>query len=805
MSQINKIPQITCSLFPVTYMIFSFNYTFEKQAGQRIKIYFVNYRGIYIPPILTIAAPCTINIVGAQMQIQAFPVKYGIEYKYGRRVMWVEFVDKTYLLDNYYIALTGTACGFNIFQLGTSVNTLTNTQQINQALDPINQQIKLFTQFVDIEYSFNDFLNVLKSVFSVQITAVFDNTLTKSWVGTFREILNKFCSFYGLSWYYENNVLNIVDPTKLALPFPPSSPSFNFSAVPSDVIDFTYEESLEDTYGVTVSNWYQQEGGEFGLNGAGSNLITSATMYPVGQNLNGLNSITSEIDQSVNAILGDISNINNPSVNNAAQIIPNPNQVAAALYGKNFWFLYNYFNGTASSECGWTPIATSNLTNSNGQPVKVISALNSAQFSVAVLNEDYFEQKYQSYVDFANNIAGRYYVSNEVLNIDEMRTFQWYNISNGEIFDFTTQQADALKIDMQYALSQNGGVQVIPDTNINQYYDGIKYVGNVMYYKDTTFPSLSQFVLDDVTASVVNAYVKILQGGAEGTNAIDFSELNQTQGLPKYVAYRDVQNGIDPGAVAGYNNPPAGLSSAPTSIAGYFQNLPTIIAAMQPQFEIFNAVGVKSADVKNLKEINNLPSTININVQNNVGSSLPTIISNSSILRFPKNGSYVVYLDKISNCVSVSTQGNYFKRIFKTKNISSDIPKPQVLKISNNSTQPQYQINRDLSYVNKQMDKSLMNALATPRGFNTVELTYKFNYINTSLLNAKPISNGLVSLDIDVGDSSVQTTYKFSNEVLRVPDDDNNSSLEKLELQLKNSWIRSYNPYPVFTTANDAT
>lgn len=784
-SEINTIPQIICT-FNQQYLIYNFKYTFTPQEGIRIRIYFVSPTGTYIAPKLTTKTKTSISILGSSFNLSVNPVKFGFEFKSGRRILWVDFVDDTFQLDNYYVAITGTACGFHVYQLGTPVDSRTASQQIGQAIDPVAQQIRNFTEFPDYEYGFQDFLNILRPVFPLGTIPAFDSTLKRAFVGTFKEVLKQWCKFYNFAWFFENGLLKIVNPATVILPFTSFTTSTNF--IPQDIIEYEYTESLEDTYGKTVWQWYQQQGNEMGINSAGNNVIVNSTLFPLGQNLNGTEQISSEIQDSLQGTLGDISNIVNPSTPNlaSAQIIPDPNQVAAALYGKRFWFLYNYFNGTASSECGWTAVNQNTLSQSNAVIAQTVIA---ARKQLAVLDEDYFDQKYESYVKFAQSIAGRYYISNEVSNIDDMRTYQWYNVTNGQIFDFTSTFADSLKIDMQYALSQDGSVQAIDGTNVNQFYDGIKYVGNVMWYKDSTFPGTTQFVLDGTTSSVVNNAFENIMKGDDATKSWDYSEFTQSingtssQGLLKYISYTDI---------VGYPNPP-------TAIQGYINNLAAVATALQPQFSTFNVVGTKKADVNNLKVINQLPSSIAIidsNLLNAPNSALPTLFSNNSLLRVPKDGGYVIYYDKISNCISAYTDGDYYQHVFIPRNISQDIPTPQTLQI--NSQGNYYLLNRDMTYVNNTLNQQLLNTLAAARTFNTIELSFSLNYINIAQLPLAFLSAGLVGLDIEVGDDGIKVNYKYSNKILEV--EKSEAFIEQLELQIKNSWIRNYYPKNVSST-----
>lgn len=804
---LSTLPNIICSLTSLG-SIFNLDYSFKPQEGVRISLFFVNQTGIYIPPALGIQQKTLIQIGTATFMM--YPVKYEIQYSSGRRVAKVDFVDDTFKLKKYWVSLTGSGCGFRVYQLGKPVDPRTLAQQVQQAIDPVAQQIANFTQFSDIEYGFQDFLNLLSQVgFNVQITAAFDPTPTKYYIGTFLEVLNDWCNFYNLTYFFENSILKIFDPTTILINFPDPAAL----AALYYINEYNVSETIEDTYGKTVFYYFQQEGGQFQLNesssfqngstdGQGPLLIQTSSLYPAGlstnQSLtaasditNAFNQIESDISNSFNQAVGDIAAINTSSQsdldsfmnqtqtdlsNNNSNInvkigtltntpITDINQVLASLFGQEFWFIYNFVLGSANSECGWTPIQLSQIADST-EALALAANINSfgQPTNVAIVNQDVFQQKYQAYSEYGQRIAGRYYLSDErsSLLIDE--TFQWFNVSDGQIFDYTTSQALSQKVNIQF-LPQNqntNGPSVIKDTVINQYFNGIQYLGDRMIYFDNEFPSfIDNFKLSDNTNSLITQTFDQLFNGLEGSKSADFSGL----GSQKYVGYFNIE--------------------IPQDILTIINNITTYAQYIQPRYGTLNLSAVKSADLQNLlaaKQQSNQPLIVNSTVG-------PIVNSNTAIIKAIQNGSYYAYYNKYNTCASAFSDvaEQNFQRIFESKAISIDIPMNiSFAKNSGNS----YTITRDLTYLQAILNSNLLQQLATPRNFTTKNVSFKTNIFIDPTINY--LTNGYTNISINFTQDGIEASYVISNEVLRLPV--SLFSIEKLEARIKNSWIRGYNP-----------
>ena len=148
-----RLETVSCSLN--LGLIYSLNYSYSPQNGISMTLFFVNESGEYNPPQLLPMNKANIKIGFASFAL--YPKSYKISKSAGRRVISVDFVDETFMLDNYYIVLTGRGCGENVFELGAPVDKRTIQQKLDAALDKDAERIKEFTQFPDLEYRLKKF------------------------------------------------------------------------------------------------------------------------------------------------------------------------------------------------------------------------------------------------------------------------------------------------------------------------------------------------------------------------------------------------------------------------------------------------------------------------------------------------------------------------------------------------------------------------------------------------------------------------------------------------------------------------
>lgn len=719
---IRNIAQVSCSV-NLGY-IYSVDYSFSPDGGSSITLFFVNQAGTYSRPQYMQKAFIRIGAATFSMYV----VASDIQLADGRRIISVEFVDDTFLLDNYEVVLTGKGCGFNVFPLGLPVDRRTPAQKIASALDPTAQQIADFTTFQDVEYGFQDFLIVLRTKFSVQIQSSFDTTITNSFMGTFRDVLDSWCSLFNLAWFVENSVIKIFDPVTL---------SINLPAQPVDAIEYSSSEDIRSTYGKTVYNWFQQEGGEFPLNQAGNGdaetpdggplLVRTETLFPVGYEFNLPQSLTSQASL---------------------------NQAAAAQFGQPFWFLYNYNLGTTSSQCGWTPVT-------DGTASIFQSVLN-AGGRVASVNETAFNDNYQAYKSYGENIAGKWYLSNEKSTLAIDQGFQWFDESAGQIFNFTNVDDKSISID--YLTPTTAGTNIIPGTAINSFYSGVNYVGNRMAYQDTTLNATDFNLTPEQRRLVNNTYESI--NSINGSASMDFSSVAGS-----------------PNTFVGYQPIPI-----PQDLVALFDSVPSFTTGLKPRFTSIPVKGIRQSDYSTLKATQTEQSGVQI-VNGNAGGN---VVSNTAVIKTLRDGAYTVYYDKYSDCASAHSTGPYFQHRFEPRQISTD---NAIQFTFSKQAGNVYRINRDFTQINSLVNNPFLSTLAQPRSFPTRKVSFTLNYFYSVPTNF--LTNGLVGLSVSIGDNGVSATYTYSNEVLRVPYPED--QFAAFEQQIKNSAVRHYTPTTVIS------
>lgn len=717
---LRNIEQVSCSLN--AGLIYSVDYNYSPKEGVAFTIFFVKESGQYQKPaylqkafIRLGSATFSLNVVASKISLAS-----------GRRVMEVTFVDDSYKLDNYLVVLTGRGCGYNVYQLGVPVDRRTPAQKQAAALDSAAEQISEFTEFQDLEYGFDAFLTILRAKFSVSITANYDRTITNSYTGTFRDVLEAWCSLFNFSYFFENSTIKIFDPTKLTITLP---------SQPTDALSYEDEEDVRDTYGKTVFNWFQQDGGQFSLNQTsnsdGSLFVRTDTLYPVGYEFN------------------------------LPQVSVDLNQVAAAQYGQEFWFLYNYYKGSTATNCGWTPTTfASNLS--------IVQSMASRGSSIARVDQTIADGKFQAFQQYGSNIAGRWYLSNEKSTLAVDQNYTWFDESEGAIFNFDDVDTKAMNLKWETPVSQT--TQALPETVINNYYPGVNYVGNRIFYQDTTPLATGTFSLTTAQTNLVNSTFQSLYD-VKGSSSMDFNtDLTTPNGGPAtYVAYTPIT------ILAG------------STLGGLFDAIPTKTSVFAPRFTSIPIKGIASEDYASLKASQNEPDGVEV-----VTTTGPSVVSNTAVIKTLKQGAYTIYYDKYSKCASSDSNGNYFQHRFDPRQISVDNQIGFTFTKQANNT---YLLQRDYSFLNALVANPLLPTLAQPRSFVTRRISYTVNYFKDIPTNF--LTNGLVGMSVSVAGDGVTASYTFSNEVLQVPYPEDR--FLKYEQQIRNSWIRQYSPNQVIS------
>ena len=688
---------------------YSINYDWSAQ-GSAITIFFVNQTGNYQRPLYMQKAQIRVGSASFSMYV----VASDIQLSDGRRVMSVDFVDEVFQLDNYLVTLVGRGCGFNTFQLGRPVDNRSAAQKQATAPDPVAQQIAELTQFEDLEYTFNDFLTVLRQKFTVQVNTSFNTDVTNQFTGTFREVLDSWCAFYNFSWFFENSIIKIFNPLTLFI---------NLPTQPTNAIEFNSSEDVRDTYGKTCFNWFQQEGGQFQLNQTsddnGPLLTRTDTLFPVGYEFN------------------------------LSQTSLDLNQVAAAQFGEQFWFLYNYYKGTAAEQCGLVPVTPTSAT--------IFTTAQNVGGVVATFDQNIMQQRFEAYQNYGRNIAGRWYLSNEKSDLAIDQSFRWFDESNGQIFTFTN--VDDKTINLEFLTPTNVGTNIIPETFINSYYSGINYVGNRIAYQDS-FVNATNFALTTTQTNLVNNTFNSMS--VKGADAMSYD------GLPinNYVTYIPV--------------------TIPQDISNIFNNIAAYTTGFRPRFTSVPIKGIRDSDYASYKASSDEPNEVKI-VNGSAGGD---IISNTSVIKTLQQGAYTAYYDKYQTCASAYSTGPYFQHRFETRQISSDNQLGITFTKQAGNT---YRLNRNYSVINNLVNNPLLSQLAQPRTFPTRKVNYTVNYFVDVPVNF--LTNGLVGMSVSINDNGVTASYSYSNEILQVPYPE--ARYNELDQWIRNSWIRQYRPTQV--------
>lgn len=717
---IKKLEKVWCSL-NLGY-VYNLSYSFAPKEGIKISLFFVNETGIYNTSFVK-SPPTKVQIKIGAAVFNLFPVESSKTTSLDQKTCRVDFIDETFTLNNYYLALTGKGCGVGIYTLGRTVDNRTEAQK--KAEDPDLFKIKEFTTFDDIEYNFVEFIDTLRKVYPVQVSATIDNTITRSYSGTFRSVLDNWCSYLGFGYFFDGGTLKIFDPNTLSITFPPT---------PIDAINLEESVSILNTYDRTAWNYFSDEGGEITISSNSNYLIKELQLYPI-MDLFGLKEKQPSIAKNIDM-----------------------NQLVAAQYGKEFWLLYNIVKGTADSVCGYDSTISSNQV-SNSIRSNWYEALNTGNksFQLALLNEKKFDENFQFYKAYGDIIQGRLYISNAINGIENFENFQWYDQGNGQIFnvDILKQQPSPVLGIFKRIFGETDGI--IPNTEINAAYQGAIADGQRFFYFDQFKRNSNLFELSEDQVSSISFYYNNYTKGVLGNEGLDYAD-----GF-SYILHQNFNT------LSTVINNLVDLVSSKTSYFSYRRNR-------------MNLKGLAPLPQEN-KDFNPLNDT-NITILNNTNG----IISNVSTLKAYVDSNLVAFYAKYENCKSVSTQTKALNRQFFPRSISDDIPiSSKYTKNSNGALE----INRDFSYFDQISKSDVLSKIAKPYSRPREGKTFTMNYFDPNVPSSF-ILNGLVGINISIQQDGMSVTYNYSNEVLEVQFTE--SDLDKVEENMKNSWIKTYTP-----------
>lgn len=727
---IRTLDSVSCSLN--LGLPYSFDYNWTPENGTVITVFFVNQNGVYKAPTLSIKNKANLKIGPASFAL--YPVEYEEGYASGRRVISVKFVDETFALDNYYIAQPGRGLGSDagkgsgVYELGEPVDSRSLAQKLSNAFDTQEVQINEITRFPDYEYNFNQFLAIVKQRFNVKLLVEVNPNIYRDFVGTFKDVLSQWCNYFDISYFFQNGILVIFDPTTLSITLPEA---------PDDAISYNKRVSIENTYTKALANYFQGEGHPFGFSPVAT---VVQTLYPVGYEFN----------------------LTQPAVN--------LNQVVAAAYGQAFWFLYNYYNNTAAEECGWTQLSLSDLVALGMTAGANAGAWQSAQAvggQIAVVDQDYFNKRFQMYSEYGQRIAGRYYLSNEIGNtLESYANYTWFDESQGQVFIFTAAEDKIVKPEI---LSQQIGVTaVIPGTQINDQYPGVNYTGNRFYILDNRVVDLeTEFALSATIQGEIDAAFTQIFNGTNGTSGLSFAEITTKK---NYFIWTAVP--------------------ATSNITTLMNNLSTKYSLFQPRFTSFPIKGTTNSNFANKQALQNNRDS----VETVTAEQGDLILTNSSVFTPLRQGSELSFLSKHTQVNASAATNAGFKRKFMPKRLSTEV---QVdLAVTNTVGANRYLATRTYTGLTRDLTPANLAALTNAANFFQTDVSFSLNYFYD--IPQSFLTNGLVSMSVSIGNEGISASYSFSNSVLDVPTlSEANDKMSKLDQYMKNSWFSRYQRYPV--------
>jgi hypothetical protein len=302
---------INGTVYPVYAVDFSNN---GSTSPSTLDLKFVNQTGVYQHPTKTTKNVTTIKI-GNFFTFYGYPVSSTISKSSSGNVLTVKYTDTSIILDKYYIGLKGVyGDGFDTVAEGFSPNIILVGEQVDPCAglqanfdNPCNPcqstsvglqvpgdiltqegaekrydcEKQKTLQILDVVYKFRDLLNAVKArinniSFSNVPSFLDEDKYYARHTGTLREVLNKWCQEYNITYIWNNGKIKFID-LKNGIEINDTNVGVN-----CQIIDTSETETIEEnsSYG-TISY--------FGLNGelkkeqCGSNEagVTRLSLIPI--------------------------------------------------------------------------------------------------------------------------------------------------------------------------------------------------------------------------------------------------------------------------------------------------------------------------------------------------------------------------------------------------------------------------------------------------------------------------------------------------------------------------------------------
>lgn len=247
------------------------------EGPSSIKLSFVEKAG-YEMPELSLTETVSIKI-GELYSFDYYPIeKQYSTRESGGRLVNIEFVDQSILLDKIYIGLYGTH-GFEtelpLLLVGQEIDPCKSivdgevSEETNDPCDPcrdeegdfleerlINCQNERSYSILDVEYSFSDLIDAIEEYTTIEVegTPNSNDDYKARYSGSLREVLRQWGSDYGFTFYWgEDNKLYFLDLRE-------DIEIDDETITDSKLVSANYVESLKGTVGRGVAAYFKKSG-----------------------------------------------------------------------------------------------------------------------------------------------------------------------------------------------------------------------------------------------------------------------------------------------------------------------------------------------------------------------------------------------------------------------------------------------------------------------------------------------------------------------------------------------------------------
>ncbi len=505
-----------------------------------------------------------------------------------------------------------------------------------------------------------------------------------------------------------------------------------FPDIPADAINIAQSESLDGTFSKTSANIFKANGEVYDRT---TPVITYIKVSPISSR-------------------SDVFYVDRDGIQKPVADLPK-DVIAASLLGKSAFFAYIYNNGISKESLGDNKdyykylgltrayyYANQNLADTFALLAQMVDTTNLYIASIDESTLDY-------YYNFFRNIGelyGRYYLSDKVgTNMQYLEQFTW------------VQEDGVSPAKLEPIMPPTQNVSISP-SNVSDYINSV--IDQISQNATTVFSNIGGDSGGDNVYALPGTDSDYFRGFLTAGSRMMFED----------TAYKDKYSVFD-------------LSAEQTttldSIYGSIANGIDGSRGMQAVASILpDGNGYLMCDI--LETLTNGLDFLNSAIETLKQQITPTWTTYRN-LKGTWQRPIRDYYNKVAMCNSASegVNENVKSHLFDAMTISSDTP----------------------TYVTTSYGKKVINTSnidmglflserTFSRAFTSRSMSFSTNYLLDTIYN--PISQGLDSMSIEVGDNGIRSTYNFSNNYLVIPN--NNSLYRALDRNMRESQRRGYKP-----------